>query len=43
MVILKNVTGENKCSKQPEVSVKLSSTTSFFIEILFYLVKVLRI
>ena len=39
MVILKNATGENKCNKQPELSLKLSSTTSFFLELLFYLVK----
>ena len=41
MVILKNVIGEIKCNEQPEVSLKLSSTTSFFLEILFYLVKAL--
>ena len=41
MVILKNATGENKCKKQLEVSLKPSSTTSFFLEILLYLVKVL--
>ena len=43
MVILKNVTGEIKYHKQPEVSLKLSSTTSFCLEILFYHVKVLRL
>ena len=39
MVILKEVTDENKCNKRPELSLKLSSTTSFFLEILIYLVK----
>ena len=39
MVILKNATGENRCNKRPELSLKLSSITSFFLEILFYLVK----
>ena len=39
MIILKNATGENKCNKRPELSLKLSSTKSFFLEILFYLVK----
>ena len=39
MVILKNATGENRCNKRPELSLKLSSITSFFVEILFYLVK----
>ena len=32
-----------KCNKQSEISLKLSSTTSFFLEISFYLVKVLRL
>ena len=43
MVILKNASGENKYNKHPQVSLELSSTTSFILEILFYLVKVLRL
>ena len=43
MVILKNATDENKCNEQPEVSLKLSSTTNFSLEILFYLVEVIRL
>ena len=39
MVILKNATVKNKCNKRPEVSLKLSCTTSVFLEMLFYLVK----
>ena len=39
MVILKKGTGENKGNKRPHVSLKLSSSTSFFLEILFYFVK----
>ena len=42
-IILKNATGENKCHKQPGASLKLSSTTNFFLEFLFYLVEVLRL
>ena len=30
---------KNKCNKRPEVSLKLSCTTSVFLEMLFYLVK----
>ena len=27
---IENATGESKCNEQPEVSLKLSSTTNFF-------------
>ena len=39
MHLLKNATVKNNCNKRPEVSLKLSSPTSFFLEILFYLLK----
>ena len=39
MHLLKNATAKNNCNKRPEVSLKLSSSTSFFLEILFYLLK----
>ena len=39
MVMLKNAAVKNKCNKRPEVSLKLSCTTSVFLEMLFYLVK----